>query len=440
MMPTYFEVAGLLAALVACAFVARARRAIPAEARLVLFALLAMLVTGHLVNVLEWSGATWADTIGDQVSIIVPLLWGLFLLEIGRSYLTAQVDASTEQLRFFLEKVPVAVACLSADSRLQAYSLTWSRTLPASNFGAPLTQVLPVPLRGLERAIGRSIEQGSEASSAEESSQDAEGHPHYYRWAVRGLSHPDHRRPLVLVMLEETTNSIEAEARRALAAEELARAQRLAHVGQLAAGAAHDFNNLLHVIQMAALELQQRPNSDEAAEDLQAAIKTASALAKSMLQFGKAGTVSRSAIDLGALIIGLQGLMNHVLGRRHRVLVSTDAPGPITVYGNESRLQQAVLNLITNARDAMPEGGDIRLTLSVSGHEVELSVRDTGVGMSEEVQARLFSPFFTTKDASGTGLGLSVVRSAVEEHQGKISVESELGVGTTFRVKLPLLE
>jgi signal transduction histidine kinase len=439
-LPIYFEVAGLVAASVAWVFVALARHAIPAAARLVLFGLLAVLLIGHVVNILEWSGATWADTVGDQLSIVVPLLWGLFLLEIGRSYLTAQVDANTEQLRFFLEKVPVAVACLSADSCLQAYSLTWSRTLPASNFGTPLSQVLPVPLRGLERAIARSIEQGSEASSAEESSQDASGRTHYYRWAVRGLSHPDHQRPLVLVMLEETTSTIEAEANRALAAEELGRAQRLAHVGQLAAGAAHDFNNLLHVIHMAALELQQRPNSEQAAQELQSAIKTASSLTRSMLQFGKAGTVSRSPVDLRALVLELQGLLNHVLGRRHRVVVTSETAGPIILYGNESRLQQAVLNLITNARDAMPEGGDILVTLSVSDHEVELRVQDTGVGMSEEVRKRLFSPFFTTKDTGGTGLGLSVVRSAVEEHRGTISVDSELGVGTTFRVKLPLDE
>jgi signal transduction histidine kinase len=440
MMPTYFEVAGLVAAVVACVFVGRARRAIPSTARAVLFGLLAMLVTSHVVNILEWSGVRWADAIGDQISIVVPLLWGLFLLEIGRSYLTAQVDANTEQLRFFLEKVPVPVACLSADSCLQAYSLSWSRTLPASSLGVPLSRVLPAPLRGLERAIERAIAQGIEASSTEESTDDADGSPHYFRWAVRGWSHPDHQRPLVLVMLEETTGSIEAEASRALAAEELARAQRLAHVGQLAAGAAHDFNNLLHVIQMAALEVQQRPGSEEATQELQSAIKTASALTRSMLQFGKAGTSSRTAIDLRALVLDLQGLMNHVLGRRHRVLVSIEATGPIQVYGNEARLQQAVLNLITNARDAMPDGGDIRLTLTVADREVELSVRDTGVGMSEDVRKRLFSPFFTTKAASGTGLGLSVVRSAVEEHQGKISVDSEPGAGTTFRVKLPLLE
>ena len=440
MMPTYFEAAGFVAAVVACAFVARARRAIPSAARAVLFGLLAMLVSGHVVNVLEWSGVGWADTIGDEISIVVPLLWGLFLLEIGRSYLTAQVDANTEQLRFFLEKVPVPVACLSSDSCLQAFSLSWSRILPASSLGVPLSRVLPAPLHGLESAIEQTSARGSEASSTEESATDAEGRRHYFRWAVRRWSHPDHQRPLLLVMLEETTGAIEAEASRALAAEELARAQRLAHVGQLAAGAAHDFNNLLHVIQMAALEVQQRPGSEEATQELQSAIKTASALTRSMLQFGKAGTVSRTAIDLRALVLDLQGLMNHVLGRRHRVLVSTDATGPIQVYGNEARLQQAVLNLITNARDAMPDGGDIRITLTVAEREVELSVQDTGVGMSEEVRKRLFSPFFTTKDASGTGLGLSVVRSAVEEHQGKISVDSELGVGTTFRVKLPLLD
>jgi signal transduction histidine kinase len=299
---------------------------------------------------------------------------------------------------------------------------------------------LPAPLPGLERAIASCAATGTEVKSAEDEARDEQGRERYFRWAVRSLSHPDHERPLVLLMLEEITTSVEAQTHRALAADELARAQRMAHVGQLAAGAAHDFNNLLHVIQMAALELQAGDDQDTAMDQIQSALRTAGALTRSMLQFGKAGTQKRAPLDLRALVVDLQGLLNHVLGRRHRVVMTGDPRRPVNVQGNETRLQQAILNLVTNARDAMPEGGDIELALEVVGRKVSLSVKDTGVGMSEEVQKQLFAPFFTTKDEAGTGLGLNVVQSVVNEHQGTISVDSQPGVGTTFRLTLPVLE
>ncbi|HWO10144.1 MAG TPA: ATP-binding protein [Polyangiaceae bacterium] len=440
MMPTYLEVAGLAVALAACVIVFRRRYAIPTASRVVLFGLLSMLVTGHVANVLEWSGHTWADTLADEVSVIVPLLWGLFLLEIGRSYLSAQVDAGTAQLRFFLEKVPVAVAFLDPDSRLTAYSLAWSRSFSASDVGAPLARVLPAPLPALERALASLASSDTDPVTAEEESCDEHGRARYFRWVVRSLSHPDHERPVVLLILDEITTAVEAQRHRTRAAVELARAQRLAHVGQLAAGAAHDFNNLLHVIQAAASELEEGGDRGHAMEEMQAALRTAAALTKSMLQFGKAGTQKRAALDFRALVVDLQKLLNHVLGRRHRVVMTVDPNRAVNVYGNEARLQQAVLNLVTNARDAMPDGGDIQLSLEVVGQEVRLCVRDSGVGMSEEVRKQLFAPFFTTKDASGTGLGLNVVRSVVEEHQGSITLDSQLGLGTTFRISLPLHE
>jgi signal transduction histidine kinase len=120
--------------------------------------------------------------------------------------------------------------------------------------------------------------------------------------------------------------------------------------------------------------------------------------------------------------------------------ISLPSEGNLHVWGHSSRLQQALLNLAVNARDAMPRGGAIRVAVAVDGGEVVLSVSDSGIGMSEAVRSRLFTPFFTTKGALGTGLGLRVVRGAVEEHHGSVAVESQPGVGTTFRLRLPLFE
>ncbi len=439
MMPVLFESAGLAAALIALFFTARSSGAIPRNPQIALLFLLGLIVLLHLANILEWSGVEWADAVADHVSIVVPLLWGLFLLEVGRCYLSARVDAGTEQLRFFLEKVPVPVACLGSDSTLQAYSFAWQKALPGSALGVPLDEVLPVSLPNLERCIDECIREGKEACCFEEETEDDAEDKRYFRWALRRWVTPDHLHPQILLVLEEITSHIDSETQRFMAAEELARAQRLAHLGQLAAGAAHDFNNLLQVIYTAALDIRENPADERASRDLDSALQTATELTRSMLQFGKVGSDARGLVDLRQVVVDLQGLFSHALSRRHEVEIALPDDHSLPIYGSKVRLQQAVLNLLLNARDAMPEGGTIQLSLGVHEGNARLMVRDFGVGMTEEVQKQLFTPFFTTKGELGTGLGLGVVRSVMEEHGGRLSVESEPGVGTTFHVWLPLM-
>ncbi len=439
MMPIVFETAGLAAALVALLFTARSSGAIPRGPQIVLLLLLGLIVLLHAANILEWNGYAGADAIADHVSIGVPLLWGLFLLEVGRCYLSARVDADTEQLRFFLEKVPIPVACLGPGNRLQAYSSAWEHMLPGSAPGVPLERVLPFSLPNVARAITECIDSGAEACAHEDEAEDSEGNKHYFRWALRRWVHPDHKRPLILLALEDITSHIDSETERLMAADELARAQRLAHVGQLAAGAAHDFNNLLQVIYAAALNLRENPRDARAERDLDSTLQTATTLTKSMLQFGKLGGDTRGPVDLRQMVVDLQGLLSHALSRRHEVVVSLTSDHALFVLGSKARLEQAVLNLVLNARDAMPDGGRIELSLGAQAESAELTVRDFGVGMTEEVRKQLFTPFFTTKGELGTGLGLGVVRRVVEEHHGRLSVESEPGVGTLFTVSLPVM-
>jgi signal transduction histidine kinase len=440
MMPVAFEAAGLIAALIALFFTARASGAIPRSPQVVLLLLLGLIVLLHLANILESEGHAWADTVADHISIGVPLVWGLFLLEVGRCYLSARVEAGTEQLRFFLEKVPIPVACLGPGNTLQAYSSAWEAALPGSAPGVPLEKVLPFPLPKVARAIAECIDSGAEACEHEDEAQDSEGNKHYFRWALRRWVHPDHERPLVLLALEEITSHIDSETERLMAADELARAQRLGHLGQLAAGAAHDFSNLLQVIYAASLDLQESPRNERASRDLESALETARALTQSMLQFGKLGDDKQRPVDLRQVVVDLEGILSHALSRRHEVVVSLANDQPLTVLGSKARLQQALLNLLLNARDAMPEGGKIELSLGEHEGGAQLTVRDFGVGMTEEVRKQLFTPFFTTKGDLGTGLGLGVVRRVVEEHRGRLSIESEPGEGTTFSVWLPLMD
>lgn len=409
--------------------------------RLSLGALVGMFGFNHLANLLEAAGVRWADTIADQVSLMVPVLWGLFLLETGRAYIAERLRASDEQVRFFLENVPASVAWLDAEVELVGYSQAFAAALPNAAPGVPLGKVLPVPLPELSVAIAFCLCGSGDTGLTEESVEDGETRRHF-RWSVRRWLHPDRPEPGMLLLLEELTEEREAETQRLIAAEELARTQRLADVGQLAAGAAHDFNNFLQIIHSALWELDMdpRPQTQVALANVRQALESAGTMTRALLHFGSGQSSPPGLVDLRALLLEVQGPLTHALGRRHRLTMSLPDHGKMEVWGHASRLQQALLNLAVNARDAMPRGGTIRLAVAVDGGEVVLSVSDSGVGMSEAVRSQLFTPFFTTKGALGTGLGLRVVRGAVEEHHGSVAVESQPGVGTTFRLRLPLFE
>jgi len=437
-----FEALGLLATLVTLVIASRSRAMAGAVRRSTLLALVGLLALGHLANMLEASGYAWADTIADQFSIMVPFLWGLFLLETGRSYLSARLAASDEQVRFFLEAVPSSVAWLDGDAKLLGFSQAWAATLPQSAPGRALADVLPVALPRLLDHVATSA--GFEVAGAQqlvsESATANDGRQRHFRWCVRSWSHPDQVAPGVLVLLEDVTADIEAGEERAAAADELARTQRMAHVGQMAAGAAHDFNNFLQVIHGALWELEGDQRYAQVLANVQRALDSAQEMTRSMLRFGRDEASAAQVLDLSALIRDLRAPLALALGRRHRLEVTLPESGPVSIEGRPLRLQQAVLNLAVNARDAMPQGGVIQITLEVDGGVAVLSVRDSGSGMSEAVRSRLFTPFFTTKGQHGSGLGLRVVQAVVSEQQGQISVESAPEHGSTFWLRLPLVQ
>ena len=265
---------------------------------------------------------------------------------------------------------------------------------------------------------------------------------------------------------EETfLRAVAALVARALDAEErqlleqaLARAQRLDSIGQLAGGIAHDFNNILTAI-LGNLEVAREtlgPGasvSEELAEAEQAARRAAD-LTRQLLTFARHQRVDLRIEDLNVLTRDAERLLSRLVGADLRIETALH-PAPLPVRAGAGQVEQVLMNLAVNARDAMPAGGVIRVstrpeligaaqagTLGVSpGAYAELRIVDTGVGMSPEVTERVFDPFFTTKaTGAGTGLGLAVCYGIVRQAGGAIAVESASGLGSTFRVLLPLFD
>lgn len=237
---------------------------------------------------------------------------------------------------------------------------------------------------------------------------------------------------------------------------ELRRARRLAAVSRLAAGVAHDCNNLLTAIQgYGELALSRLGPGDPMRADVDEIVRAAtraSALTRQLLTFGSGLDRAAARLDLSDLVRGLETLLRRMLGPGLELRTAL-AGEPLAVDADASQLEQVVLNLVLNARDAMPSGGVVSIETDRSatagdpaaaaelppGPYARLVVHDTGVGMSEEVRLRAFEPFFSTKERDrGSGLGLATASAIVGQFAGAIALASQPGVGTTASVYLPL--
>jgi PAS domain S-box-containing protein len=262
----------------------------------------------------------------------------------------------------------------------------------------------------------------------------------------------------VSVIARDITAAKEATERRRAIEERTHQAQRMESLGKLAGGVAHDFNNILAIAanytDFAIEETADRPQVHADLTQARHALDRAGNLTRQLLTFTRGDATQPQDIDLNASIGEAHAMLERTIGE-HIHLIAKPGTHPLTVHADPGQLQQVLLNLAINARDAMPSGGTVILeanTATLDGSEVHMQpplpagdyarlvVSDTGHGMSADTAARIFEPFYTTKaHGKGTGLGLATVYGIVTEAGGSINVYSEIDIGTTFRIYFPLV-
>ncbi len=243
-----------------------------------------------------------------------------------------------------------------------------------------------------------------------------------------------------LIIMDDITERIELEA-------QLSQADKLSSIGLLAAGVAHEVNTPLAVIssyaQMLSKQLQGDPQKGALLEKITRQTFRASEIVNNLLNFSRTSTTEFTTIDVNKVIQETLALLEHQL-KSSQIRIQNELKENLPpIQGNAGRLQQVFLNLFLNAKDAMTKGGTLRVA-TLNGDGINVTVSDTGTGIAQEHIQRIYDPFFTTKVASregqgrGTGLGLSVTYGIIQEHAGKIRVESHPGEGTTFHLEFPL--
>ena len=223
---------------------------------------------------------------------------------------------------------------------------------------------------------------------------------------------------------------------------QLRRTERLAELGTLASGMAHEIGTPMNVILGRAEYLLQRAADEGMKKGLATIITQVERITKVMnqlLAFARRRTPERRAVDLAKIVDDSLEMFQERIAQSHITVAKTIESSLPPVHADQDQLIQVLINLVMNSLHAMPEGGRLGLSLAREGSHVRLEVADTGHGMPEEIRAKAFDPFVTTKEfGKGTGLGLTVVKGIIEEHGGTITLESAVEEGTTFTIRLPL--
>lgn len=312
-------------------------------------------------------------------------------------------------------------------------------------------------------AIFRHVVETGEPYFAYEKPFEYPNHPErgvtYWDWSLQPIKDADGRVEGLILTLLDVTDRKHAEDESAMLKAQLIQAQKMEAIGRLAGGIAHDFNNILTAIIGYGSLLKTNIDKENPLmayiEQILSSAERAANLTQQLLTFSRKQIISSKPINLNEIVKGIESLLLRLIGEDIELkLILTDKD--LTVMADSGQIEQVLMNLAINARDAMPRGGLLTIETELveldkeymKAHAVEvpgmyamLSVTDTGTGMDKETRERIFEPFFTTKELGrGTGLGLAIVYGIIKQHNGYINVYSEPGKGTTFRIYIPCIE
>jgi PAS domain S-box-containing protein len=379
---------------------------------------------------------------GDDERVLVESVGDLLCIAIDRRDALHGVEQLSERLDLFADAVGMGVW----EWDVTANHVTWCESVAtmtgvdtrASVFGTHRDLVHPEDRSYLFGRLEQAARGDDDLRDVSFRFRRPEGGWRHMLGRARILREPGQRAQRILVALVDVSE-------RRLLEEGLRNAQKLEALGQLASGVAHDFNNILMVLTTNGDLLRQQLAPDhkmrQLVDDLLLAGERGMALVGHLLAFARTSAFRPSRVDVGEVVAGLQPLLARIAKLPIVIALELDRTTG-SIWADRVQVEQVILNLVVNARDAMPSGGLITLRVKpVVRDDIvysSLEVADQGVGIPDDIRARLFDPFFTTK-TTGKGIGLAVVASVTRQWGGIVEVDSTVGVGSTFRVLLPVM-
>jgi len=411
------------------------------------FHLLELKLHGRRVGIIAMGHMPGNRPFSTEDMELLTALAGYAAMALGNALLYRSVETKAmelERLKAYtdniIESINVAVLALDNEGRITSCNRAFEELYDATRLqivGSGIEEIFPRDiLTSIQRIAGTdSWDIKSSGNMSKLYMENKRGKRLFVNLSFIPLQESEAGKAGCLIVLDDITEKADLEA-------QLLQAEKLSSIGLLAAGIAHEINTPIAGIssytQMLLKDLPESDKRKEVLEKIENQTFRAAEIVAGLLNFSRMSDSKFKDLDINQLLHESLILLKHQLQGNHIKVESKFDPSLPKIYGNSGKLQQVFINLFLNARDAMPSGGDLTIETGMYESMVTIDILDTGTGISEEDQKRIFDPFFTTKTVGeGTGLGLSVSYGIIQEHGGRILVDSRTGKGTHFKLKLP---